>query len=432
VKALVSYTPDGTITSIALGDGLLGTTDDGVVLQLPDDFPDLAGPGAEREVARAVAELVVNPGTAQLERRRPTGWATSQRTPPPPHRRGTAMTPTEQNLKNKDAKFNIHLNQFNDLEFRAHDFDGRGDILMKLSDVANQLSIGGSGRSGAVQLRNPTGENTIFIGSNDDDEAAATIGGGGQDGRVTVKDHLHRANLELRGRDGAAVLGGEGVAGSVQIRNDGGFLAVSANGVNRELSMFDASNNIRVHLTADQGRLQLKNGTGTVTADLWGDFGVLTLGGADQYGTIVVKDAQNTNTIICSGSTGDIDCGCLTESCSPFRSAGTAPLEHALDGVLALRGVRYPRRRAVVADPGTVTMRDGHQVGFVGEELEEVFPDLVTTDAEGHKSASYSRMAVVLVEAIKEQQHLIRKQAAALRDAEDRIAALEADVRANA
>jgi len=58
--------------------------------------------------------------------------------------------------------------------------------------------------------------------------------------------------------------------------------------------------------------------------------------------------------------------------------------------------------------------------------VEGVCPELVSTDSDGVKSVSYSRMTAVLGEAIKEQQQLIREQAAALGDALRRLSVLEA------
>jgi hypothetical protein len=43
-------------------------------------------------------------------------------------------------------------------------------------------------------------------------------------------------------------------------------------------------------------------------------------------------------------------------------------------------------------------------LGFIAQEVEELFPQLVMTDDNGYKSVDYGRLTPVLVEAIKEQQ----------------------------
>ena len=47
---------------------------------------------------------------------------------------------------------------------------------------------------------------------------------------------------------------------------------------------------------------------------------------------------------------------------------------------------------------------DKKQLGVIAQDLEAQFPELVLTDENGYKSVAYSRISVVLLEAIKEQQ----------------------------
>ncbi len=50
----------------------------------------------------------------------------------------------------------------------------------------------------------------------------------------------------------------------------------------------------------------------------------------------------------------------------------------------------------------------GRTVGLIAQEVEDVAPELVHTDANGFKSVDYGRLTAVLVQAVKEQQSLIR------------------------
>ena len=45
---------------------------------------------------------------------------------------------------------------------------------------------------------------------------------------------------------------------------------------------------------------------------------------------------------------------------------------------------------------------EGAEFGFTAQELEEVYPELVHTDDDGHKSVSHDKITAIFVEAIKE------------------------------
>src|SRR5262249_61483092 len=70
----------------------------------------------------------------------------------------------------------------------------------------------------------------------------------------------------------------------------------------------------------------------------------------------------------------------------------------ALDAVLKLRGVTFDWDRKQWADRG---FAEGKQIGFIAQEVEQVLPELVNTDANGYKSVAYANVVPVLVEAVK-------------------------------
>ena len=69
-------------------------------------------------------------------------------------------------------------------------------------------------------------------------------------------------------------------------------------------------------------------------------------------------------------------------------------LENSLKKVMDLKGISYEWKQ------GT----PGIHFGFVAQEMEEVFPELVLTDNNGFKSIDYTSIIPLTVEAIKEQQ----------------------------
>ncbi|MCB2376396.1 tail fiber domain-containing protein [Hymenobacter sp. BT635] len=75
------------------------------------------------------------------------------------------------------------------------------------------------------------------------------------------------------------------------------------------------------------------------------------------------------------------------------------PLGGALATVLALRGVRYQWNALGVQHGGTA---GAEQVGVLAQEIEKVYPELVSTDAQGYKAVNYAQLTPVLLEALKE------------------------------
>jgi len=106
------------------------------------------------------------------------------------------------------------------------------------------------------------------------------------------------------------------------------------------------------------------------------------------------------------------------------------PLGDVLPKVEALRGVTYEFK-----DKGRYPA--GKQIGFIAQEVQAQFPELVHETTNGYLSLSYEKFTAVLLEAVKEQQALIEErdqEVAALRkelettrsDHNDRLARLEA------
>jgi len=83
------------------------------------------------------------------------------------------------------------------------------------------------------------------------------------------------------------------------------------------------------------------------------------------------------------------------------------PIENALNKVSQLRGVSYEFKKDEFPERG---FSDGTQIGLIGQELEEVFPEFVKEDMEGYKSVSYDRITAVLIEAVKELKEEKEKQ----------------------
>ncbi|MCP3940139.1 MAG: hypothetical protein GY710_01475 [Desulfobacteraceae bacterium] len=68
-------------------------------------------------------------------------------------------------------------------------------------------------------------------------------------------------------------------------------------------------------------------------------------------------------------------------------------MENSLEKVSKLRGVTYEW-----AEPSRGT---GNHIGVIAQEVEVIFPEVVSTDNEGYKSVAYSNLVAPLIEAVK-------------------------------
>jgi hypothetical protein len=95
--------------------------------------------------------------------------------------------------------------------------------------------------------------------------------------------------------------------------------------------------------------------------------------------------------------------GTLLNSDVRFKQ-NVRPLTDALASVLALRGVRYTWNALGIQHGG---IAGAEQVGVLAQEIEKLYPELVSTDAQGYKAVNYAQLTPVLIEALKEQQRQI-------------------------
>lgn len=95
-------------------------------------------------------------------------------------------------------------------------------------------------------------------------------------------------------------------------------------------------------------------------------------------------------------------------ACSDMRyKKNFNPLENALQNVLKMNGLTYNWRVEEFPDNKFTT---DNQIGFIAQDLEKIYPEVVITDKNGYKSVDYAKLTPILVEAIKEQQKIIESQ----------------------
>ena len=155
-----------------------------------------------------------------------------------------------------------------------------------------------------------------------------------------------------------------------------------------------------------------------------GDIGTaaLKVGKFDSSSTtsqIFIQFARNNSVNGCGQINGDGSGGAAFGSFSDRRlKENIESLPPQLDNILALRPVEFD----FVESEGA-----GHQIGFIAQEIQEIYPDVVgVREPDGMLTVTgWSKTDARLVKAIQEQQALITQQAAAITALTTRITALE-------
>lgn len=100
---------------------------------------------------------------------------------------------------------------------------------------------------------------------------------------------------------------------------------------------------------------------------------------------------------------GNIVTSAINETSDRRFKKEVTNITDALKKVTAIRGVNYQWKTNEFPER---SFEDGVQYGLIAQELEEIVPELVTTDREGWKSIEYSHLVPLLIEAIKEMNNI--------------------------
>lgn len=236
-----------------------------------------------------------------------------------------------------------------------------------------------------VGPNNGNNNGAIILDGNFDQNSAArlTIGGVGREGRLRLRDSNNRGTMVVSADDFEVpvLIGGGPRSGRVQLFR--------------------------------------RNGGGT-TIDLDGSGGNIVLGSdpingnPGQDGDLILRNGAGSLSIILEGSSGNCQCVSHTQTSDLRFKKNIVPLSNALDKILSMRGVSYQWQEI---GPLKHVFSEKSQIGFIGQEMEDICPEVVHTNSDGYKSLNYSRLTPILVEAMKEQQQVIEQQSSALADA---------------
>ena len=220
--------------------------------------------------------------------------------------------------------------------------------------------------------------------------------------------HVAGAGVALFGRGGYTGLRGE--SGATDGFGVVGYTSASSGFTRGVYGQSDSPGGYGVHGYSPAG-----GGVAGVTVNGYAVVGQATFsggfGGLFRYGT----DGNNSAYLGFNGGAADFYGRvsvngnlCYTGTfgtCSDQRYKDKIErLPDSLQRALKLRGVSYVWRRSEFPRK---QFPEGRQIGFIAQEIEELYPELVATDNDGYKTVDYSRLTPVLVEAIKELHTLL-------------------------
>ena len=79
------------------------------------------------------------------------------------------------------------------------------------------------------------------------------------------------------------------------------------------------------------------------------------------------------------------------------------PISNALDKIIKIGGYEFdwiPKKG--------IHENVGHDIGVIAQEVEKMFPEIVTTRDNGYKAVKYEKLTAVLIEAVKELTNKVK------------------------
>jgi hypothetical protein len=137
-------------------------------------------------------------------------------------------------------------------------------------------------------------------------------------------------------------------------------------------------------------------GTGTQDAALaFGGAGPIQSTCTEEYNPSVIL--TTTKTFDYSDTTGETTVSCLIETSAERYKSNIQPLGSQLTNIMNLQPVEFDWKT-----------NKKHDIGFVADSVENVYPNLVSKNAQGEvEGMNYSKLVSALVKSIQEQQEQI-------------------------
>jgi hypothetical protein len=167
-----------------------------------------------------------------------------------------------------------------------------------------------------------------------------------------------------------------------------------------DIKMSGVSQYLKLERSSSSGRsqIQLANESGT---ELW-RFG-LTGGGSEDF--VFYDGGANVLILDRSSNQAQFNNDVIAFATSDERlKENVKNIESPLEKLNKINGVEFDwiKKEGIHGN-------EGHDVGVIAQEIEEVLPEVVTTRDSGYKAVKYEKIVPLLIEAIKEQQKQIEE-----------------------
>ena len=263
----------------------------------------------------------------------------------------------------------------------------KGDILIATDGTAtiqaNSIVLGTDTTGDYVATINPG--NGLTGGATSGENIAHTLAVGAGDGITVSADAVALNTGSAHFTNGARGTIAAWVNGDLTINSSTGFATVNLASIPRVTNVTGASNQISVSgIIANGGMtasLSLPQDIGTASNVRFGSLGI----GVGASGTAGRIDAAN-------------DIVAYSSSDRRFKE-NIKNIPNALAKVLKIGGYEFDWISNV-----ELHGHEGHDVGVIAQEIEEILPELVQTRESGYKAVKYDKLVALLIEGMKEQQ----------------------------